>query len=116
MESRPSLRVRVLGGFSVEGIDEHDLGSRKARLVLKALALARGRPVTVDRLVDVVWPEGPPGRPADQLAVLISRLRRVLGADRLVRSDAGYALRVDWLDVAELERLAREATDRLAAG
>jgi DNA-binding SARP family transcriptional activator len=44
--------VRVLGGFEIEGVDPHRLGSRKARTLLKVLTLARGRPVSVDHLID----------------------------------------------------------------
>ena len=44
------LRVRVLGGFAVEGYEERALGTRKARLLLKRLAAAGGRPVTADEL------------------------------------------------------------------
>src|SRR5687768_1964375 len=95
----PRMRVRVLGGFAVDGLAEHDLGSRKARSLLKVLTLARGAPVSVERLADVLWADDPPARPSDQVGVLVSRLRGVLGADRIVRSDAGYVLRVDWLDI-----------------
>jgi DNA-binding SARP family transcriptional activator len=110
------LRVHLFGPFEVEGVDPHELGSRKARTLLKVLALARGQPVSVDHLADVLWGDDLPARPVDQLAVLVSRLRRVLGADRLVRSDLGYALRVDWLDLAELESRVDEAAGHLEAG
>jgi DNA-binding SARP family transcriptional activator len=98
-----ALRVRVLGGLAVEGFTEHDLGSRKGRLLLKVLALGRGRAVSVDRLADIVWAEGElPAKPAEQIGVLVSRLRRVVGQDRVVRTDAGYALLADWLDLDDL--------------
>jgi DNA-binding SARP family transcriptional activator len=110
------LRLRVLGAFEVEGVDALRLGARKARTLLKVLALARGRPVSVDRLVDCLWPAEPPARPAAEVAVLVSRLRSVLGADRLMRSDAGYELRADWLDLDALAELAHEGSRRLEAG
>jgi DNA-binding SARP family transcriptional activator len=100
----------------VEGVEAHRLGARKARTLLKVLALARGRPVSVDRLVDCLWPAEPPARPAAEVAVLVSRLRAVLGADRIVRSDAGYGLRANWLDLDALAELTEEASRRLAAG
>ena len=34
------LRVRLMGGLSVDGIAERELGSRKARTLLKLLAVA----------------------------------------------------------------------------
>jgi DNA-binding SARP family transcriptional activator len=110
------LQVRVLGEFEVEGIDPRRLGSRKARTLLKVLALARGQPVPVDRLVDCLWPEAPPARPSEQVAVLVSRLRAVLGGDRLPRTGGGYALVVDRLDVDAAAELAAEAEQRLEAG
>jgi DNA-binding SARP family transcriptional activator len=110
------MRVRVLGGFSVDGVTERELGSRKARSLLKVLAVARGAPVSVERLVDVLWGDAPPARPTDQVGVLVARLRGVLGTDRIVRSDAGYAVRLDWLDIEELGARVREATDALKAG
>jgi DNA-binding SARP family transcriptional activator len=111
-----ALRVRVLGGFEVEGVDTPRLGSRKARIVLKVLALARSKPVTAEFLADCVWPEGLPARPGDQLAVLVSRLRAALGAEALVRSEAGYVLAVQWLDVDAMSSLIDESRRRLAAG
>jgi len=111
------LRVRLLGGLDVEGVDGRDLGSRKARTLVKLLALARGAPVSADAMVEALWPgDDMPARPVDQVGVLVSRLRSVLGADRLPRSDAGWALDVDWLDIAELDARVDEAAARLAAG
>ena len=110
------LRVRLLGPFEIEGVESQRLGSRKARTLLKILALARGRPVAVDFLVECLWPEGMPAQPAAQVAVLVSRLRAVLGTDRLVRSDTGYALVADWLDVEAVGQLGEEAARRLSTG
>jgi len=111
------LRVRLLGALDVEGVDGRALGSRKARTLIKVLALARGRPVSADRLADALWPDGDaPARPVEQIGVLVSRLRAVLGADRLARTDGGWGLATDWLDVTELETRVEEAGARLAAG
>ena len=110
------LRVRALGAFEIDGLSEHAIGSRKARTLLKVLALARGAPVSSDVLVDALWSDGAPAHPADQVAVLVSRLRTVLGADRLRRADAGYALHADWLDIVEFDARADDATARLRAG
>jgi DNA-binding SARP family transcriptional activator len=110
-----ALRIRLLGGLDVEGLEQKEIGSRKARTLVKLLALGRGAPVAADLVADALWGDDPPSRPADQVGVLVSRLRSVLGADRLTRSDAGWALAVDWLDVAELEARTDEAAARLAA-
>jgi DNA-binding SARP family transcriptional activator len=110
------VRVHVLGAFEVEGVSERGLGSRKGRTLLKLLVLARGRPVPLGRTCDVLWGDHPPSRPADDVSVLVSRLRGVLGPDRIRRTDDGYALVVDWLDVDELAHLAETAADALDGG
>lgn len=107
------LRVRLLGGLGVEGLTAPELGSRKARSLIKVLALARGAPVPIATLADVLWGDDLPARPADQVGVLVSRLRGVLGRERLVRSDAGFSLAIDWLDVDELADRVEEASAAL---
>lgn len=108
--------MRLLGGLVVEGREAREVGSRKARTLLAVLAVARGAPVPVDALAEVVWGDDLPARPSDQVGVLVSRLRSVLGVEHLVRSDAGYALDVDWLDLAELDVRTAEAADHLRRG
>lgn len=110
------MRVRVLGTFEVEGLAARDLGSRKGRTLLKVLALAGSQPVSVDRIADVLWGDDQPARPAEQVGVLVSRLRGVVGAERIRKVGAGYALATDWLDVDELRELAAVAAEALADG
>jgi DNA-binding SARP family transcriptional activator len=111
-----SLAVRVLSDFAVDGIAPQALGSKKARLALQLLALAEGQAVSSDVLIDTLWPGTPPARPEDQLAVLMSRLRSVLGRDRIEHRDYGYLLRCDWLDATELAVLGKEVEARREAG
>jgi DNA-binding SARP family transcriptional activator/tetratricopeptide (TPR) repeat protein len=108
-----TLRVRVINGLAVDGIGEREIGSRKARTALKALAIAGGRAVSVDSLTEVLWPDDRPRDPPAQLAVIMSRLRRVLGSDRITYGDNGYALRADWLDLTAAAMLTAEAERRL---
>jgi DNA-binding SARP family transcriptional activator len=109
------LKVSVLGELHIHGVDKHALGSRKARTLIKVLAVARGQPVPVARLVDCLWPDRPPARPSQQISVLVSRLRLVLGPQRIPRSDAGYQLLADWIDLDIANNLATAASRRLAA-
>jgi DNA-binding SARP family transcriptional activator/tetratricopeptide (TPR) repeat protein len=111
-----SLAVRVLSDFGVDGIEPQAFGSRKARLALQLLAIAGGQAVPTGVLIDALWDTTPPARPEDQLAVLMSRLRSVLGRDRIEHRDHGYLLRCDWLDATELAVLTREAESRREAG
>lgn len=110
------MRIRALGTFEVEGVSFRSLGSRKGRTLLKMLTVAAGHPVSVDRIADVLWGDDQPARPAEQVGVLVSRLRGVLGPERIPRSDAGYALVVDWVDFSELRSLAGVAAQALAEG
>ena len=111
-----SLAVRVLSDFGVDGIEPQAFGSRKARLVLHLLAMGGGQAVPADVLIDALWDTAAPARPEDQLAVLVSRLRSVLGRDRIEHRDQGYLLRCDWLDATELAVLTREVAARREAG
>ena len=110
------LSLRVLGGFDVEGIDPHSVGSRKARQLLRLLALARGREVPTPDLAEALWGSAPPTRPADQVSVLASRLRRTLGRDRIEHVEDGYRVRYDWLDAEELAVMMSEIKRREASG
>ena len=110
------LGVRLLGEFRLDGVELDALRSRQARTLLKRLALERGGTVGADSLVEAVWPAGRPAQPDRDLHVLVSRARTVVGADRVVRRDAGYALTADWWDVDELATLTREAVRRADTG
>ena len=112
-----TLSVRLLsdaGHIDVDGVESATLGSRKARALLWLLALGRGAFVAPDVILESLWGDSAPARPADQLAVLVSRLRGVLGRDRIQHGDAGYRLHYDWMDVDEVEALTGEAERRLA--
>jgi DNA-binding SARP family transcriptional activator len=111
-----SLAVRLLGEFTVDGVEPAALGSRKARLALHFLALAEGQPVPGDVLADALWADSPPARPSDQAAVLMSRLRAVLGRERIEHTPHGYLLHADWQDTIELRHLTDEIDRRREAG
>ena len=111
-----TLRVRVFGEFRLDGRELSALRSRKARTLLKMLAVRAGQIVTVDSLVDGLWHDELPADPAREVAVLVSRARGVVGTDRLLRREDGYILRVDWSDLVEVRALVREAAARDARG
>jgi len=111
-----SLAVRVLGEFAVDGVEPLALGSRKARQALALLALGERRAVPADVIADALWGDAPPAKPEEQVSVLMSRLRSVLGRDRIEHRDGGYLLRYDWLDAAELAALVGEMDRRRQAG
>ncbi|MFL6021882.1 MAG: ATP-binding protein [Marmoricola sp.] len=111
-----ALSVRVLGELSIDGIDVRSSVDRKARLLLRYLALARGRPVPTESLADALWGDKPPAKPADQVAVLASRLRRALGSSAVEHGDHGYRLDYAWLDLDELSRLVAATEERRDGG
>lgn len=108
--------MRVLGGLSVDGLDVGTRLDRKARMLLRLLATARGRTVSAESLIDALWPEGGPSRPGDQLSVLASRIRRVLGRDTVTHVDRGYRLSGVSIDLDELDAVVMETERRSAGG
>lgn len=106
----------MLGELSVDGVDVRTRLDRKARVLLRLLALARGRPLPAEAVVEALWPTAPPKKPIDQVLVLASRLRRELGKEAVVHGDQGYVLTGVDLDLDELAIVVAEAERRLAAG
>lgn len=96
-------RFRVLGVTDV--VTERgpiDLGTPQQRCVLTLLLLECGRMVPMDRLVDAVWPVGPPTTARKAIQVYISHLRRALRDVHGVELHTvrpGYCLDVDAEDV-----------------
>lgn len=90
------MLVRVLGPLAVEmaalPADEAALGGPRQQTVLACLVMNADREVAPSTLVDAVWPDDPPPAAAGTLQAYVSRLRRVLGKERLVRSAGGYRL------------------------
>jgi DNA-binding SARP family transcriptional activator/CheY-like chemotaxis protein/uncharacterized small protein (DUF1192 family) len=116
---RVLIEFRLLGQVEVWR-DGHrlELGGRKQRAVLTALLVRAGRVVSLDQLIDDLWPEHPPARAAATVQVFVSNLRRALEPDRprgtpaslLVTSAPGYVLTPEpgAIDAREFVRLARE--------
>ena len=73
----PSMRVSVLGAAEarIAGAPV-DLGTRKQRALLAALALHRGRPVSPDTLVSLRWADAPPPGVTGTLQGYVAGLRR----------------------------------------
>jgi peptide/nickel transport system substrate-binding protein len=94
------------------------LGGRKARALLALLLLDANEVVSRDRLLDGLWGEHPPATASRTLDSHVSRLRTVLGADRIERRAPGYLLRVERgeLDLARFERMLADGRADLAAG
>ncbi|MDD7940717.1 BTAD domain-containing putative transcriptional regulator [Actinomycetospora lutea] len=100
-----------------------DVRGPKRRAVLAMLALAEGRPVTVEQLVDALWPDDPPESARATVHSHVSRLRADLGPAGgrcLTTADGGYRLRLaegglDLRRVRALRDLARATDDPATA-
>ena len=90
------VELRLAGTFSVvragARLTDGEIGSRKSRTLLKLLAVERPGLVTVDRIVEILWPDERPAAPEQNVATMVSRLRAVLGADLIAGGRAGYRL------------------------
>ena len=101
------MRVRLLGPVEVDSATGQP-GPRD-RLVLDALAVRHGQPITAEGLADALWPEGRPASWAKVVQGCVSRLRAVLGPEVIETTDRGYRLvpgRLE-LDRDEFEQLLR---------
>lgn len=107
-----SRMIRVLGPVDVvTAVGTHSVGGRRPQMILAALALTVGHCTTVDHLVDVLWPSGPPDHAVSTIQSYVSRLRHLLGKDAIRSVDGSYLLDIDveGLDALKFERLVRAA-------
>jgi DNA-binding SARP family transcriptional activator len=114
-----TIDIRLLGPIVVTvDASAAPVRGRQPIALLVRLALDAGTAVSMDRLVDDLWPATPPVRPADAVQVYATRLRSALGAGILETARTGYRLAVDRevVDAYRFERLvaAEEFTDALA--
>src|ERR1035441_3858033 len=79
----------------------------KQRALLALLALQRGQPVSADRLIDVLWAEAQVPNPVIALQAQIGQLRRPLGPEAILPTEAAYALATGpgEVDVVRFEQL-----------
>jgi DNA-binding SARP family transcriptional activator/tetratricopeptide (TPR) repeat protein len=79
-----------------------ELGRRRERFLLALLLLDAGKPLPVDRLIELLWDGAAPRDPRSTLQVHVSRLRQLLAAAdggrsgiTIVSSAAGYTIHAD---------------------
>jgi DNA-binding SARP family transcriptional activator len=111
------MEFRILGPLEVVADGKAlDLGGPKQRALLAILLLEANRVVSSDRLIEALWQETPPETAQKALQVYVSKLRRLLGKERLETKAPGYRLRVGAheLDLARFQRLRQEGKLREA--
>lgn len=95
---------------------EDALPGRQGRVLFAFLVLERRRPVARDELLEAVWPDGPPAAAETALSALLSKLRRMLGPERLASgTPVALALPPDaWVDVEAAAEALHRAESALA--
>jgi SARP family transcriptional regulator, regulator of embCAB operon len=122
-----SLEFRLLGRVEVHRDGQPvDVGGPKQRAVLASLLLRAGRVVSVEQVIDDLWPEQPPARAAATVQVFVSQLRRALEPERsrgvaatiLVTASPGYLLEIepDAVDAHAFADLVVRGREALRAG
>lgn len=120
----PTIRILTFGTLQVirgdRRVTEGDWHTRQARQLLKILITERPRPVSTDRLIEILWPQSTPDAAATTLRSAINALRNVLEPERanrapsryIVTQTPGYAFHLlpeIWLDVNHFEQTLNRA-------
>ena len=71
------MEFGVLGSLQVTDDDGQpvDVGGRQPRVLLTALVVAGGGPITADALIEAIWGDDPPRSALGPLQTYVSRLR-----------------------------------------
>lgn len=112
------MEFGMLGPLEVrEGSSQLALGGPKQRKLFARLLLDRNRVVSLDSLIDALWPERVPSDPAHQIQVYVSQIRKALGPNgaALETAPPGYRLRTD-PEKVDLDRFEHLCADARAAG
>lgn len=108
------IEVRVLGRLEVLRDGEAvRIPGDKERELLAFLVIHEGDIVSTDHLIDQLWGDDLPEKPANALQAVVSRLRRALGGDGVILTKKpGYTLQLEpgSVDSARFEDLVRRAT------
>ncbi|HEY9482493.1 MAG TPA: winged helix-turn-helix domain-containing protein, partial [Micromonosporaceae bacterium] len=92
-----TVELRLLGSVQAR-VDGHSiaLGARKQRLVLAILALEAGHQVPMERLVDLIWPDGPTATATHAVRVCVSGLRAAFAGEvDIPAQGTGYLLTIE---------------------
>ncbi|HZO62961.1 MAG TPA: BTAD domain-containing putative transcriptional regulator, partial [Gaiellaceae bacterium] len=95
-----------------------ELGGPKQRSLLACLLLHANEVVPRDILIETLWGDAPPAGASRSLDSHVSRLRSLVGAERLIRRPPGYQLTVEpgELDLDGFEELVAQARADSGAG
>ncbi|MGQ4333885.1 AfsR/SARP family transcriptional regulator [Streptomyces hayashii] len=117
----PRLRFRLLGPLDVE-IDGRAVSlTGRQRALCAVLLLHANHVVSVDRLIQCLWDDRPPGAGAARVRALVAEVRRALGpsgTDLLTTRRPGYVMHAGpaELDLLAFENLVRDGSRAAADG
>jgi len=104
--------VTLLGGFASEAdggpVPDSAWRLRKAKELVKLLALADGHRLHREQAMDALWPDRGPDSAANNLNQAVHAARRALGSDAITLRDGVLRLEAD-VDVAAFEQAAAAA-------
>src|SRR5579862_1688207 len=97
------VRIQICGALAIERDGERletRLPGRQGRLMFTYLVVNRHRHIPRDELAEALWREPDPAAVDARLNPLLSKLRRVFGADAVEgRSTLRLCLRDAWIDL-----------------
>ena len=103
LASSHPVRIQICGALAVERDGERldsRLPGRQGRLLFTYLVVNRHRHIARDELAEALWREPDPAAIDSRLNPLLSKLRRVFGADAVEgRSTLRLCLRDAWIDL-----------------
>jgi DNA-binding SARP family transcriptional activator len=102
------MEFRILGPLEVvDGDRSLSLGGPRQRALLALLLTRTNEVVSTDRLIDELWGAHPPKKALNTIQYYVSKLRAMLGADRIRTRPPGYSIRVELeeLDLLRFEQL-----------
>ncbi len=113
-EPADRIEVRLLGPLQVRRADgslvlPHEWRTGKTVDLLRLLATRAGEAVSVDEILEALWPRVDVHRGRGSLRNALGHLRKLLGQGAIERRPDGLVLRGAWVDSAALLALADEA-------
>ena len=119
MDTRATVELGVLGALRARATGvEVDIGPPQRRTVLAVLICGASQVIPTGRLLDCVWDDTASPSAIGSLHTHVSRLRKELGPDVIVRHPYGYALqlRPDQLDADVFSSWVRRGRSSVAKG
>ncbi len=115
------IEIRMFGRLFVrrsdgEIVDADEWSTGKTADLLRLLALNGNRPVSVQSLINNLWPDVDEDKAKASLRTAASRVRQVLGEPCIERRLGGLILRNSWSDVMAFQTIIHDVATALREG